>query len=198
MTIAVAAGGYPQLSGVTIPTPLWSTKLLVKFYDASIVPAITNTDYEGEIKKMGEKVRIRTTPDVTIRNYQKGGTLSYETLTPGTIDLDIDKAKYFALQIDDIDAFQSDYGVMEDWTQDASEQMKIEIDTGFLADVPADAHASNQGATAGRLSGDINLGANAAALGITKTNVLEWIVDMGTVLDEQNVPETDRKLVVPA
>ena len=35
-----------QHSGVFIPE-IWSGKLQVKYYEGSIVPQITNTDYEG-------------------------------------------------------------------------------------------------------------------------------------------------------
>ena len=36
----------PPLSGTFIPE-IWSSKLLRKFYDATILAAIANTDYEG-------------------------------------------------------------------------------------------------------------------------------------------------------
>jgi len=41
------------------------------------------------------------------------------------------------------------------------------------------------------------LGAAGAPLQLTKTNVLEIIVDAGSVLDEQNIPRSDRFLVLP-
>lgn len=43
-----AAAGTPQYSGTFIPE-IWSGKLLVKFYAATVLAAISNTDYEGEI-----------------------------------------------------------------------------------------------------------------------------------------------------
>ncbi len=39
----------PAYTGIFIPT-LWSGKLLEKFYAATVLGAIANTDYEGEIK----------------------------------------------------------------------------------------------------------------------------------------------------
>ncbi len=85
------AGGYPSLAGTTTPRPIWATKLLVKFYENTVLGAITNTDYEGDISNMGDQVRIRTTPDITIRNYSIGQVLQNETPQPGIIDLDIDR-----------------------------------------------------------------------------------------------------------
>jgi hypothetical protein len=92
---------------------------------------------------------------------------------------------------------QSDIGLMNMWAQDASEQMKISIDTDVLGTVAADVAAANKGGAAGRISGNINLGATGAPVQLSKTNVLDFIVDMGQVLDEQNRPETGRFLVLP-
>lgn len=191
------SSGVPVQSGIMIPE-IWSGKLLVKFYDATVFGDIANTEYEGEIKDQGDTVHIRTTPSITIRDHKIGQSLNYELPEPVIVDLLIDKGKYWAFESDDVVRHQADYGYVEDWTRDASEQLKITIDTDILAAVYADAHASNKGLTAGYRSGSINLGATGSPVALTKTNVVDYIVDMGTVLDEQSVPETDRWLVLPA
>jgi hypothetical protein len=61
-----------------------------------------------------------------------------------------------------------------------------------------DISALNKGATAGRITGNIDLGTTGTPVAITKSNVLDYIVDLGTVLDEANAPESDRFLVIPA
>jgi hypothetical protein len=76
--------------------------------------------------------------------------------------------------------------------------MKIKIDSNVLTGLLPGISSKNMGATAGRISQNINLGATSAPLQITKTNVLDVIVDAGTVLDEANAPETDRFMVIPA
>ena len=190
-------GATPQLSGITIPT-VWSGKLLIKFYEASVIPAIANTEYEGEISDYGDKVEIRSTPDITINTYAKGEALTYEQPAPTKQSLNIDKGKYWAFIADDVDVKQADYGLPEDWGKDASEKMKISVDTEVLAAVDADAHASNIGATAGVRSASFDLGAAGAWEVVTKSNVLDYIVDTGSVLDEQDVPESDRWMVLPA
>lgn len=102
------------------------------------------------------------------------------------------------MAINDVEKLQSDIPYVEKWTDDAGMQMKISIDSAILAAIYADAHASNAGATAGAISSSIDLGASGAFETVDKTNILDYIVDMGTVLDEQNVPETQRWLVFPA
>lgn len=192
-----AAPGAAQYSGNFIPE-IWSSKLIENFYDATVLAAISNTDYEGEISSMGDKVHIRQTPDLTIRPYQKGMTLTVERPDKPKIVLTIDQGEYFAAVEDDVDKIQSDINLMDTWSKDASERMKIRIDQNVLTGILPDIHAQNRGATAGRISQSINLGAAGSPFQVTRTNVLDLIVDVGTVLDEANAPESGRFMVIPA
>lgn len=191
------AGGRPNYSGNFIPE-IWSGKLIENFYDATVLAAIANTDYEGEIRQHGDTVNIRTTPEITIKTYVKGQTLSVENPDKPKLQLVIDKGEYFACIEDDVDKVQSDIALMDTWSKDASERMKIKIDQRVLTDILPDISADNKGATAGRISNDIDLGTTGTPIAIDKTNVIDLIVDMGTVLDEANAPEQDRFLVIPA
>ncbi|MEO2054748.1 MAG: hypothetical protein ABGX83_05555 [Nitrospira sp.] len=194
-----ATGSPDYSSGSTskfIPA-IWASKLLVKFYDATVFHAISNTEYEGEIKAYGDTVHIRTTPTITIRKYVKGQTLVHQRPDSPAVDLNIDQGRYFDLILDDVDRVQSDIKLMDDWTRDASEEMKIDIDTGILSDIPADADASNKGLTAGRKSASFNLGATGTPLTLNKINIVDTLVDCGTILDEQNMPESERWMVLP-
>jgi len=197
------AGGRPNYSGNFIPE-IWSGKLIENFYDATVLAAISNTDYEGEIRNMGDTVNIRTTPEITIRDYVKGQTLTVENPDKPKLQLVIDKGEYFACVEDDVDKVQSDINLMDTWSKDASERMKIKIDQRVLTDLLPDIAATNKGATAGEQSASFDLGTTGAPLVVTKdgasstTAVVDLIVDMGTVLDEANAPEADRFLVIPA
>jgi hypothetical protein len=189
--------GRPNYSGNFIPE-IWSGKLIENFYDATVLAAISNTNYEGEIRRMGDTVNIRTTPEITIKTYVKGQTLSVENPDKPKIQLIIDKGEYFACIEDDVDKVQTDINLMDTWSKDASERMKIKIDQRVLTDILPDISALNKGATAGRISANIDLGTTGSPIAVTKTNVLEYIVDIGTVLDEANAPESDRFIVIPA
>jgi hypothetical protein len=189
--------GRPNYSGNFIPE-IWSGKLIENFYDATVLAAISNTDYEGEIRNMGDTVNIRTTPEITIKTYVKGQTLSVENPDKPKLQLVIDKGEYFACVEDDVDKVQSDINLMDTWSKDASERMKIKIDQRVLTDILPDISADNKGATAGRISNNIDLGTTGSPIAITKTNVLEYLVDIGTVLDEANCPEGNRFVVIPA
>lgn len=197
------APGRPNYSGNFIPE-IWSGKLIENFYDATVLAAISNTDYEGEIRNMGDTVNIRTQPNITIREYVKGQNLVVENPDKPKIQLVIDKGEYFSCVEDDVDKVQTDVNLMDMWSKDASEQMKIKIDQRVLTDMLPDIAPLNRGATAGAKSGAFDLGTTGSPLVVTKdgaggtVSVTELIVDMGTVLDEANAPESDRFLVIPA
>jgi hypothetical protein len=191
-----AVGGQPVYTGVFIPE-IWSTKMIEKYYDSTVLSSISNTDYEGEIKNQGDKVIIRTHATLAINAYEIGQTLTNQQPVGGKLELLIDKGLYWSTIIDDVVAKQQDIDQMNNWATDAAEQMKITVDTAVLASIVPDIAADNVGATAGRISGDINLGVTGTPVAITKANVLEQILLQGQVLDEQNVPESGRYIVLP-
>lgn len=185
----------PAQSGTFIPT-LWSAKLNAKFYAASTFADICNRDWEGDISGMGDKVIIPQIPDLTISDYTVGGTLTYEVPAMTTLELIIDKAKRFGFAVSDVIAHQSKYDQMEMFTNDASEQMRTRIDSTCIYNTFYQGSASNRGATAGVKTGAYNLGTDTAAIALTSSNVLQKILELAAVLDEQNVPDSDRWLLI--
>lgn len=202
------AAGYPQFGtdGTGKYTPqIYAQKTLVKFYLTTVFSDIANTDYEGEIKSKGDKVIIRTVPDVTIRDYVKGQDLNYETPDGTAVELEINKAKYYAMRIDKIDEVQNDIKQMDKWSDDAGKRLAIALDTDVLSNFYSDADSDNVGTTAGAVSGGYNLGSTSAAISLitgatsgTNINVIDAIMYAEAVLSEQNVPEdSERWIVLP-
>lgn len=192
----VSASGVPQYSGKFIPE-IWSGKWNAKFYDTTVFGAIANTDYQGEISGLGDKVIIRQRPTLTIRPYAKGQNLEIEHPDSDVLNLLIDKADYFNAALDDIDELQGDVKLMDAWMSDATEQHKQVIDRAILGSIYLDVAATNQGATAGADSAAFNLGATGAPVSLTKDNILDYVVDMMTVLEEAKIPLSDISLVMP-
>ena len=198
---ATGAFAGVNVSGSFIPT-LWSAKLNQKFYKSTVFGEIANTSYEGEISGLGDKVVINNRPDITISDYQVGTSLSYQVPAPSTVELPIDRAKYFAFQVNDVVEHQSQPKLMDMFSDDAAMQMKIAIDTSVLLGTATkqgiwnDVPAANQGATAGAISGGYNLGTATAPVTLTASNVLATLTALAGVLDEQNIPETERWLLI--
>lgn len=197
MTIAVQApfNTTPAYSGTFIPT-LWSGKMNVKFYLTTVFGEIANTDYEGEIKGLGDSIVINNTPDIVISDYVVGSTLSYQVPVPNKLNLDIGYAKNFAFQVSDVLQFQASPNLMDTFSSDAAEQMAIAIDRNVLANTFNQGDTTLRGATAGAISGSYNLGSDTAPVVLSPTNVLPLITNLSSALDEQNVPSEGRWIVI--
>lgn len=182
MTTSVARTGSNLPNGNFLPD-IWSKKLQAKFYKQTVFGAIANRDWEGEIKGQGAQVQIRVRPTVTISNYEVNSALNYQDLTDSKITLSISEAKYYAFKVDDIDVAQSNIKIINECTFDASRQMAIAIDADVLGGTYASAGKTISSAAVG-----------SATDGAT---VLQWINSIAVVLDQNNVPDTERWLVVP-
>jgi hypothetical protein len=113
--------------------------------------------------------------------------------------MQINKGKYFSVQVNDVLAHQADMDLMNMFTDDAAKQLKIAIEneTFFNWFVTEGAAAANKGGSAGALSAEYNLGTDAAPIDqATPANVLKAILRMSAALDEQNVPEEGRWLII--
>lgn len=163
-------------SEVNFIPEVFSKLMQAKFYKTSVLPAISNGDYEGEISGQGDKVVIRTVPAVTINNYT--GTVSTQELTTSKIELLIDKAKYFSFLGDDILRAQADIDFVAKASDDAAEGMRVAVETDVLASV---------------VTGATTIQAQAT---VTDSNVLTSILSMSTQLDELNIPEEGRFIVL--
>src|SRR5579859_3474326 len=145
---------------------IWSGKLVEKFYASTVLAAISNTDYEGEIKDYGDRVKIRTKPTITIRNYSADGLLALDRPTGGTVELYIGNGKYFSVILDDVMEVQSDLNVLSMWSDDAAQQLKIAVDTDVLQGIIGQMVAANRGTAAGAITGTVNLGQTGSPLSV--------------------------------
>lgn len=163
-------------SEVNFIPEVFSKLLQAKFYKKSILPEISNTDYEGEISGQGDKVVIRTVPAVTINDY--AGTITTQELTTAKVEMLIDKAKYYSFKVDDVLAAQADINLLEGASTDASEGMRIAVETEVLS---------------GAVTGATTIGSQTT---ISASNILENILVMSKQLDELNIPEEGRFIVL--
>tara|TARA_R110000803_G_scaffold77321_1_gene142163 strand:+ start:4440 stop:5306 length:867 start_codon:yes stop_codon:yes gene_type:complete len=180
MAYTLSSGAFAFAAGEQHFIPeVFSKKLQAKFYSQTVLSEITTNEYEGEISGMGNKVNIRTVPAITVADYS--GSLSYADVTSGTIELDINKAKSYAFKVDDILKSQADIDYMNEAANDAAQNMKIAIETDVLGNIAAGSSLT-----------DIN----ATPANITSANVLGQMIEAGQQLDENNIPEEDRFMII--
>ena len=99
MAITSASGGF---DGNFSPI-MYSKQAQIALRKASVISAITNNSYFGEIANQGDVVRIQKEPDVTVNALQRHTAISVEKLDDTEFSLTIDKANYFAFKMDDIE-----------------------------------------------------------------------------------------------
>src|ERR1700676_55965 len=116
----VGSSGNALQSTGFIPE-IWSGKLAEKFYASTVLAAISNTDYEGEIKNKGDRVKIRTKHTITIHNYDADGLLALDRPTGGALELYIGNGKDFSLIVDAVMEVQSDLNILSMWSDDAAQ-----------------------------------------------------------------------------
>jgi len=191
-----SAGGQPVLRAYN--PKKYSGKFLRKFYEVCILAQISNTEYQGEIKDYGDSVIIRTVPDIQVYDYENGETVKYETYGTDYVTLDIDRGKYWAFVTRTVDLKQTDLKrFVDEWTSNATIRAKIAIEKEVFGEVYASADADNAGTTAGALSGFWNMGSDAAPRTVSSSTIVQFITEAGTVLDEQNIPNEERWMVIP-
>jgi hypothetical protein len=103
MAIASASGGF---NGNFSPI-MFSKQAQIALRKSSVVSAITNNSYFGDIANQGDVVRIQKEPDVTVNALQRHTGISVEKLDDQDFSLTIDKANYFAFKMDDIEEAHS-------------------------------------------------------------------------------------------
>lgn len=120
---------------------IWSRELLYSLKKNLVARQITNTNYQGEITSEGDTVRIQSPDAINVGDYD-GSDIDFQGLTSATQSLLIDRAKYFAFLVDDVDQAQSNVPLMQSYMVEASFSLADELDT-HLFSLYTDADADN-------------------------------------------------------
>ena len=101
------AAGYGNLPNGNFSPVIYSKQVQLAFRKSSVVEGITNSDYFGEISAMGDTVKIIKEPEITVKSYARGTTITPQDLDDEDFSLVVDKANYFAFKVDDIEEAHS-------------------------------------------------------------------------------------------
>ncbi len=131
-----SVSGYGNLPNGNFSPIIYSKQVQVAFRKASIVEAISNSDYFGEIANMGDSVKIIKEPEITVKAYTRGTTITPQDLDDEEFSLTIDKANYFAFKVDDIEEAHSHINFQQLATDRAAYRLADQFDQdalGYLA-----------------------------------------------------------------
>jgi len=192
-----------QTNSFFLPS-VYSKKVLNFFRKASVVEAITNTDYAGEISAYGDSVKIIKEPVISVSDYTRGSDTTDTKLTDQEITLVVDSAKAFKFIVDDIETNMSHVNFKEVASSSAAYALKDAYDAAVLATMFAGVSASGPdhiiGADAAAGTGGVaETTASVDLLGSDGTGVdaIDLMARMARLLDDQNVPEEGRWFVAP-
>ena len=195
-----------QTNSYFLPS-IYSRKVLNFFRKSSVVEAITNTDYAGEISAYGDSVKIIKEPVISVSDYTRNTDTTQTKLTDQEITLVVDSAKAFKFIVDDIETNMSHVNFKEVATSSAAYALRDSYDAAVIANMfsgvstsspdhvlGADAAAATQ--TMGQHQGGSNSIDLTGSDG-TGADPLDVMAFMAKLLDEQNVPEEGRWFVAP-
>ncbi|HRE49702.1 MAG TPA: P22 phage major capsid protein family protein [Aggregatilineales bacterium] len=168
---------------------VWTARLLANLHTAHVFgqAGVVNRDYEGDIRQKGDSVRINAIGAITIEDYIRDDQLGEpETLEDAQTVLEIDQAKYFHFQIDDVDRLQSSPDAMDEAMKEAAYALADSADR-YIAGLYTDAAEGNTIGSTTTPKTDLG----------TAGRAYEYLVDLDTMLTEANVPRPGRWVVVP-
>ena len=163
----------------------WSARLLEHLDKLHVYAGLMNRDYEGDIRAFGDTVHINQLGAITIRDSDGSDIVEPEELDGEQQNLVIDQAKYFNFQVKDIDNAQSNPKLVDAAMQRVSYALNYEVDR-YLGDLLAASCAP------GNVLYDED-----HAVTPTASTAYDYLVDLSTVLSENNVPMLGRWAVVP-
>jgi len=171
---------------------LWSANILSALDKAHVFADLANRNYEGSIRGMGDRVKINQIGAITVSDYTKNSTsISYQDLEDAALWLTIEKSKYFAFGVDDVDSAQMNVDIMTEATRKAAYAMNDAVDT-YIAGLYTQAGVtSSLGTTA------VPLTITAKATATSNISVIELFATISQKLDEANAPVDGRWIVLP-
>lgn len=171
-----------------IPT-VWASRLLVALEKALVYgqAEVCVRDYEGKIRESGNTVKIASIGDVTIGDYITDTDIADpEALTDTEQTLSIDQSKYFNFYVDSVDRAQQNVNVLDEAMRRSAWSLREKADS-FIAGLMENAVAAGN-----------KIGSLTTPIVPTKDNAYEYLVDLGVLLDESDVPIDGRFVIVPA
>ncbi len=160
---------------------IWSANVQDVLQRSNVAGQVVNRDYQGDITRAGDTVHITQFGDITVSDYTAHSDITIEDVDDATKALLIDQAKYFAFEVDDVEAAQSVNGgqIMTRSIARASHKLATAFDAYVFGLMGAGSGTSVSEAT-------------IAAAGDAYESIVEW----GVALDENDAPEAGRFAVV--
>jgi len=113
----------------------FASGVLKRSYASMVTDAIANRNYEGEIRKPGDRVNILSfLNDILLSDYTVGSDMNSETIVDNEDVLVVEKRRYFNFSLDRLeDLFTYAGDIPEDLLENSAKILEREIDSYVLA-----------------------------------------------------------------
>lgn len=181
------SSGYANLPNGNFSPVIYSQKVQKFFRTASVVEAITNTDYAGEIENFGDTVNIIKEPTVSVQAYTRGAAVNPQNIQDDQLQLVVDQANAFAFKVDDIEERHSHINFESVATSSGAYALKNEYDKNVIAAMFAGPSASSPDHVIGTDGSGVDVGFDTS-----EVDPVDLISKHARLLNKQDVPEENR------
>ncbi|WP_042400184.1 P22 phage major capsid protein family protein [Streptacidiphilus carbonis] len=186
------------MSFVNFIPAIWSKVILAALQKKLVYgsPMVVNSDYEGEISGPGNTVHITQFGDPTVSDYKPGGTITYEQLSDAGLTLLIDQAKSFSFAIDDVDRRQA-AGDMQAYLESRAAYRLADAADQYIASKYTQVAAGNVLGSTGAPLTPLPYAIGGSSTWHPADFYTQVTEPLKVILDQNNVPDDDRYLIVP-
>lgn len=151
-----------------------------------VYQAVANVEERAQLKD-GDTVHRPYRSDIVVKDYTKGTAITVTDITATDESLAINTTKVAPFYVDDVDALESKYDIVNKFADDAGRRLEEFIDGDFLGEVINADHTVDDG--------DIG-GTAGTAITLSTSNVLAVFAAAGKKLNKANISMENRYAVI--
>lgn len=165
----------------------WSRRMQVTNYRKAVYRAIVSMEEQETLKK-GDAVHRPYRSSLATRTYTRGTAVTIRDITDTDESLTVDQSMVVPFYVDDLDALQHNYKVLNEYADDASEVLTNWIDGDVLGEY------SN--ATSKVDDSEINAGTSGNGFTLTTSNIVQVFSQAKKKLTKQNIAMSELFAVI--
>lgn len=163
---------------------VWIAGLMQALQKAHVFASVANTDYQGQLQNLGDKVKVMMIGDIDITSYASNADIaSPQDLNDAASELIADQAYYFNFKANDVEAVQQKASLLNEATSRAAYGFRDKVDMYF-----AGLHAA---------VGLHNYSTGTTPWDVTSLNVEDVLISANEQMGTNNVQKEGRFLIVP-
>lgn len=167
---------------------VWAARAEFHLRKTLVYGSLCNRDYEGDIRDLGDTVKINMIGAISNSTYTRNTTIGNPSpLNSAQSALVLDQARYYNFSIDDVDRVQSNVDYMDAAIEEAQYGLADTMDQ-YIVGLWADAvPVNNTIGSTGSPKADVEDAGKA----------YQYLTELGVKLSDAKVPRANRWVVVP-